>query len=131
MPAEHLDFLAMDAFSSDAVPAHLLAAEAYRTYLRHLNPDGVLAIHITNRYLDLAPVVAEAAWANGFTGIIVDDAGEEQDYYSPSTWVLLTRAPAIFENASFNDSFAIGRLRRKPGFRGWTDDYSNIIQILQ
>ena len=75
MPDEHLDFLAMDAFSSDAVPVHLLAAEAYRTYLRHLNPNGVLAINISNRYLNLAPVVAEAALANGFSGIIVEDDG--------------------------------------------------------
>jgi spermidine synthase len=131
MPDEHLDFLAMDAFSSDAVPVHLLAAEAYHTYVRHLNPDGVLAIHITNRYLDLAPVVAETAWANGFTGILVDDAGEEQDYYSPSTWVLLTRAPELFNHPAFNDHFAVSGLKRKPGFRGWTDDYSNIIQIIQ
>ncbi len=91
LPDEHLDFLAMDAFSSDAVPVHLLAAEAYRTYLRHLNPEGVLAINITNRYLDLAPVVAEAAAANGFTGIVVDDVAEEEIYDSPSTWVLLSR----------------------------------------
>jgi len=131
MPDEHLDLLAVDAFSSDAVPMHLLTAEAWRTLVRHLNADGVLAFNITNRYLDLAPVVAEAAAANGFTGILVDDAGEEQDYYSPSDWVLLTRVPALFEHADFEDKFAVSKLKRTPGFRGWTDDYSNIIQILQ
>jgi hypothetical protein len=131
MPAEHLDLLAVDAFSSDAVPMHLLTAEASWTLVRHLNTDGVLAFNITNRYLDLAPVVAEAAVANGFTGILVDDAGEEQDYYSPSDWVLLTRDPALFEHADFQDKFAVSKLKRTPGFRGWTDDYSNIIQILQ
>ena len=131
MPAEHLDLLAMDAFSSDAVPVYLLAAEAYRTYLRHLNPNGVLAINITNRYLDLAPVVADAAAANGFSGIVIDDAGEDENYYSPSTWILISRAPALFEHANFQDHFAVSKLQRKPGFRGWTDDYSNIVQILQ
>jgi spermidine synthase len=131
LPDEHLDLLAMDAFSSDAVPVHLLAAEAYRTYVRHLNPGGVLAINITNRYLDLAPVVAEAAAANGFTGIVVDDVAEEEIYDSPSTWVLLSRTPAIFSDADFGDYFAMSKLRRKPGFRAWTDDYSNIVQILQ
>jgi hypothetical protein len=131
LPAEHLDLLAMDAFSSDAVPVHLLAAEAYRTYIRHLNPDGVLAINITNRYLNLEPVVAEAALANGFTGIVVDDVAEDENYYSPSTWALLTRSPTLFTDADFGDHFAVSKLRRKPGFRGWTDDYSNIIQILQ
>jgi hypothetical protein len=131
MPPEHLDFLAVDAFSSDAVPMHLLTAEAWWTFVRHLNPDGVLAFNITNRYLDLAPVVAEAAAANGFTGIIVDDAGEQEDYYSPSDWILVSRTPALFEHANFQDKFAISKLMRKPGFRGWTDDYSNIVQILQ
>ena len=110
---------------------HLLTAEAWWTLVRHLNPDGVLAFNVTNRYLDLAPVVAEAAAANGFTGIIVDDAGEQEDYYSPSNWILVSRTPALFEHANFQDKFAISKLMRKPGFRGWTDDYSNIVQILQ
>ena len=131
LPDEHLDFLAMDAFSSDAVPVHLLTGEAYRTYLRHLNPEGIMAINITNRYLDLAPVVAEAALANGFTGIVVDDYGEDENYLSSSTWALLTRAPALFEHANFQDRWTFSKLKRKPGFRGWTDDYSNIVQILQ
>jgi hypothetical protein len=131
LPDEHLDFLAMDAFSSDAVPVHLLTGEAYRTYLRHLNPEGIMAINITNRYLDLAPVVAEAAGANGFTGIVVDDYGEDENYLSSSTWALLTRAPALFEHSNFQDRWSFSKLKRKPGFRGWTDDYSNIVQILQ
>jgi spermidine synthase len=131
MPDEHLDLLAMDAFSSDAVPVHLLAAEAYPTYLRHLKPDGVIAINITNRYLDLAPVVAEAAAANGFTGIVVDDDGNDENYYSPSSWILLSRAPAIFNHVNFQDRWSVSDLKRKPGFRVWTDDYSNIVQILQ
>jgi hypothetical protein len=131
MPPEHLDFLAIDAFSSDAVPMHLLTAEAWRTLVRHLNPEGILAFNTTNRYLDLAPVVAEAAAVNGFSGIVVDDAGEQEDYYSPSDWILVSRDPALFDHANFQDKFAISKLVRKPGFRGWTDDYSNIVQILQ
>ncbi len=131
MPPEHLDFLAIDAFSSDAVPMHLLTAEAWKTLMRHLNLDGILAFNITNRYLDLAPVIAESAAANGFTGIVVDDAGEQEDYYSPSAWILLSRVPSVLEHPNFQDKFAISKLKRKPGFRGWTDDYSNIVQILQ
>jgi hypothetical protein len=131
MPDEHLDLLVVDAFSSDAIPMHLLTAEAWRTLVRHLNADGVLAFNITNRYLDLAPVVADGAAANGFTGIVVDDAGEEQDYYSPSAWILVTRVPTLFEHTDFQDKFAVSKLKRTPGFRGWTDDYSNIVQILQ
>ena len=105
MPDEHLDFLAMDAFSSDAVPIHLLAAEAYRTYLRHLKPDGVLAINISNRYLDLEPVVAQAAQANGFHGVVVDDDGEDENYFSPSTWVLLSRDAALLDDGNFRRPF--------------------------
>ncbi len=131
MPDEHLDLLAVDAFSSDAVPVHLLAAEAYRTYLRHLNPGGVLAINITNRYLNLEPVVAEAAEANGLRGLVVDDVAEDEDYDSPSIWILLSHSPAVLTPDDFGDHFAVSKLRRKPGFHGWTDDYSNIIQILQ
>jgi SAM-dependent methyltransferase len=132
MPAEQLDFLAMDAFSSDAVPVHLLAAEAYPTYLRHLKPDGVLAINTTNRYLNLAPVVAEAAAANRLAGLVVEDDGGGQYYYSASTWILLSRDPALFQHPNFQDAWSeVDVLERRPRFRGWTDDYSNIIQILQ
>jgi hypothetical protein len=131
MPDEHLDFLAIDVFSSDAVPVHILAVEAYRTYLRHLNANGILAINITNRYLNLAPVVAEAASANGFSGIVVDDDGGDESFYSASTWVLLSRSAALFDDPNFYDKFFISKLQRRPSFRGWTDDYSNIIQILQ
>jgi hypothetical protein len=131
LPDEHLDLLAIDAFSSDAIPVHLLAAEAYRTYVRHLNPNGILAIHITNRYLNLEPVVAQAAEANGFRGIVVDDAAEDEDYYTPSIWALLSRDAALLNEANFGDHFAVSKLRPKPGFRAWTDDYSNIVQILQ
>lgn len=130
MPDEHLDFLAMDAFSSDAVPVHLLTREAYATYARHLNPGGVLAINVTNRYLDLEPVVGQAAADLGWSGVSVYDDGEDQQYYYISNWVLVSRDPAIFRNHNF-DGADITALKTRPGFRAWTDDYSNIIQILK
>ncbi len=130
LPSENLDFLAMDAFTSDAVPVHLLTKEAYAIYARHLKPEGVLAINISNRYLDLAPVVAQAAADLGWTGISVYDDGEEESYYYGSTWVLLSRVPAIFEHRNFK-SADYNPLKPKPGFRAWTDDYSNIIQIIK
>ncbi len=120
----------MDAFSSDAVPVHLLTKEAYAAYDRHLNPNGVLGINISNRYLDLEPVVAQTASEIGWTGVTVNDDGNEEDYYSPSTWILLCRSPRIFEHANFQDP-SVNRIRTKKGFRPWTDDYSNIIQILK
>src|SRR5439155_19312438 len=60
-PAQNFDVLALDAFSSDAIPVHLLTVEAFKTYLRHLKPGVVLAVHISNRYLDLVPVLQQAA----------------------------------------------------------------------
>jgi len=130
LPDEKLDFLAMDAFSSDAVPMHLLTREAYVSYQRHLKPTGVLAVNISNRYLDLAPVIAQPMAEMGWQGMVVDDDGTEEPFYDGSTWVLLTRAPEIFGNASFTSSGA-KRLVAKPGFHAWTDDFSNMIQILK
>jgi len=128
--SEQLDFLAMDAFTSDAVPMHLLTREAYHTYQRHLKPDGVLAINISNRYLDLEPIIAEAAKEMGWSGIVVYDEGTSETFYVSNTWILLSKSPAIFGHPNFQDANTYA-LAPKPGFRGWTDDYSNIIQILR
>lgn len=130
LPGEQLDFLAMDAFTSDAVPVHLLTQEAYATYQRHLNPGGVLAINISNRYLDIEPVVAQSAFELGWRGVVVADDGNEEDYYTPSTWILLCRSAKFFEHPNFQGQF-VTRLRTTPGFRPWTDDYTNIIQIFR
>ena len=132
MPDEHLDLLAMDAFSSDAVPVHLLTAEAYRDvsappesgrragdqYHQSLSESGARGGRSGRRQrLDAA-----SWWTT---------MARTQDYYSPSTWVLLSRDAALFDHKNFQDEFAVSHLERKPGFRAWTDDYSNIIQILQ
>jgi hypothetical protein len=130
LPDEHLDFLAMDAFSSDSVPVHLLTSEAYATYQRHLKPGGVLGVNISNRYLDLEPIVAGAAARLGWSGVVVNDDGYEEAYYMPSTWALVSSQPRIFEGANFNDE-SVDRIHANPKIRAWTDDYSNIIQILK
>jgi hypothetical protein len=130
LPDENLDFLAMDAFSSDSVPLHLLSLEAYTTYSRHLKPDGMMAVNISNRYLDLEPVVSQAAAAMGWSGVVISDDGELQPYYTASTWILLARSAAAFNSGSFADGY-IQALKPHPEFRAWTDDFSNIIQILK
>ncbi len=130
LPPENLDFLAMDAFSSDAVPIHLLTREAYQVYLKHLKPSGVLAVHISNRYLNLAPVVAQAMQDIGWHGVIVDDDGSSQPYYSGSTWTVLARDESFFHDRNFQAP-EISPLEPQPGFRAWTDDFSNIIKILK
>ena len=130
LPDEHLDFLAMDAFSSDAVPVHLLTREAWASYQRHLKPGGVLAVNITNRYLNLEPVIARTALDLGWHGVVVEDDGLEESFYTLSVWALMSRDPGIFQHRNFRDS-SVTPLKTSAGFRPWTDDYSNIIQILK
>lgn len=129
MPNENLDFLAMDAFTSDAVPMHLLTREAFRIYSRHLKPDGVLAVNISNRYLDLEPPISAAAAEAGFSGILVYDEGNAEPYYVGNTWVLMNRDPSFFNHPNFADG-QISQLIPQPGAQPWTDDYSNILDIL-
>jgi hypothetical protein len=133
MPSENLDFLAMDAFSSDAVPLHLLTREAYQVYLKHLKPDGILAVHISNRYLDLKPVVAQSMADIGWHGRVVEDDGVEEPFYTGTTWVILSPDDKFFEAKNFESdgSSMILPLVPKPGFRAWTDDFSNILTIIK
>ncbi len=129
-PAQGFDLLAIDAFSGDSIPAHLLTLEAMKTYLRHLRPDGILAIHVTNRYLDLQPVVAAAAQHYGRTALLYElEPDEDDDFCFSSDWVLVMspeRARAL--PLVMNDGKA---LRQKPGFRPWTDAFSNLFSVLK
>jgi hypothetical protein len=129
-PTQNFDILSVDAFSSDAIPIHLLTREALALYFRHLKPDGILALHISNRYLDLAPVCAAGAVYFHKEARTVSDDGEGASYLSSSTWVLLTSAPQWFDTPAFAGA-DITPTPLKPGFRPWTDDYSNIVQILR
>lgn len=133
MPSENLDFLAMDAFSSDAVPMHLLTREAFRLYSKHLKPDGVLAVHISNRYLDLKPVVARGMAEMGWRGRVIEDEGWDQPYYTGTTWVVLSADEKLFETKFFqgDSGSVVTQLMPKPGFPGWTDDFSNIVTIIK
>ena len=123
---QNYDLLAIDAFSSDAIPVHLITREAMAIYLKHIKPDGVMAFHVTNRFLNLAPVVEQIAATYGLsTALITDNSGDAW----LSEWVLVTRnqkllaAPAIKSHAR-----AIAAI---PGLRLWTDDFNNLIQILR
>jgi len=110
------DLLAVDAFSGDAIPIHLLTAEAFGLYLSHLKPDGVLALHITNRYLDLAPeVLAQAANAGLQARVIRNDPNPEDDVYE-ATWVVAHRGDGA---------------RPAAATRVWTDDYSNLLGAMK
>ena len=129
-PPQRFDLLAMDAFSGDSIPTHLLTLEAMQGYLRHLAPQGVLAVHITNRYLDLKPVMASAAQALGRVALAYELTPPEGDLYCRrSTWVLLLTPeqasalpPALVDGV---------RLPVPADFRPWTDSFSNLLGILK
>jgi hypothetical protein len=123
------DVLVIDAFSGDAIPVHLLTVEAFETYIKSLKkPSGILAIHITNSYLDLRPVVFAAARRLGLQAIWVHSAGDGKTT-SDSNWVLISTRGNLPEV----DAAARG-VGEDAGYvrtiRPWTDDYSNLFQIL-
>lgn len=126
--SQGFDVLAVDAFSSDSIPVHLLTREAFGIYFRHMKPDGILAVHISNRYLDLEPVVKAAADAHGKVARIYDnDDVDERGVYS-STWVLLASNEAAFAH----EKFSVAKpLEPKRKIRAWTDDYSDLYAILK
>jgi SAM-dependent methyltransferase len=129
---QNFDVLAIDAFSSDAIPVHLITREALGTYLRHMKPDGIVAFHVSNRFLDLIPVVARLAKEHGAYSVLVrDDPEEEEDQRrSRSDWVLVSRDPAALKREAMVEREAT-EVEDRPEWRTWTDDYSNLIQILK
>jgi len=126
-----LDLLALDAFSSDAVPMHLITREAFAAYARALSPRGLLLVHISNRFLDLEPVVATAAKEGGWHSLrlrhrpsILEEAA------SASDWVALSRDPAVLRTLAARGG-AWKPVPRYPGFTPWTDDYASILPVLK
>jgi hypothetical protein len=125
---ENFGVLAVDAFSSEAVPVHLLTREAMELYFRHLKPDGILAVNISNRFIDLEPVVDGECRALGKTDRLVDtDDDASQDLFA-ATWMLVTSRANGFDQFIVNGSAGIEPGRK---IRLWTDDYSNLFQILK
>jgi SAM-dependent methyltransferase len=125
-----LDVLALDAFSSDAVPMHLLTREAFAVYARVLQPRGVLAVHISNRFINLAPVVAAAARDGGWQAMVLNHNPSTLDRDdSRSSWIVMSRDPETFATIQLDGGD--WRLLREPrGFDGWSDDYASILPLL-
>jgi hypothetical protein len=123
------DLLVIDAFSSDAIPVHLLTLEAHRLYWSHLKPGGVLAFHVTNNYLDLAPVVADAGAALGKKAFLITSS-VDTGVTSNADWVLLAGEPSRL--ASFGiDGLSAIRLHPRQAERVWTDDYSDLLGTIR
>ena len=129
-PSQQFDLLVMDAFSGDSVPVHLITTEAFRTYFRHLKPDGILAVNISNRYLDLKPVMERAAAALGKIALNFEYYADEDENYLcyDCTWALILD-PSV--RSRFPDLGAGSLLPPNPGFRPWTDDFSDMRRILR
>ncbi|WP_311267236.1 fused MFS/spermidine synthase [Sphingobium sp. WCS2017Hpa-17] len=134
-PAGGADLLVIDAFSSDSIPMHLLTREALDIYGQRLARDGVLLIHISNRYLDLRPVVAGDAAAEGWHARLrhyVPDKRDEGRHYAASIWVALSRDPARLDQLvrlSGREQWQL--LKPRPGFSAWTDDHASILPVLK
>ena len=125
------DVLAVDAFSSDAIPLHLLTDEAIGVYLRALAPRGVLLIHISNRYIELEPVLAAAAKHRGLTARTRDDNPQDRQLLTPSSWVLLTRDPQQLERLAAARPDAPWTKLKPPAPQVWTDDHASILPYIR
>jgi hypothetical protein len=125
---QQYDVLAIDAFSSDAIPVHLITKEAMAIYLKHIKPDGVIAFHVTNRFLKLSPVVKQIADTYGLkVALIADDEGEGDA--SRTDWVLVTRNQKLLDNEKIKEDTT--EITEIPRLRLWTDDFNNLVQILK
>ena len=124
---QNFDVLAVDAFSSDSIPVHLITLEAVQIYEKHMKPDGVIAFHVSNRFLDLKPVVSMIAEKRGLHVAWVRDSYD--DGSTTSDWVLLTKDKTQFLKPDILDGTFI--IPPEPKLRIWTDDFNNLLQVLK
>jgi SAM-dependent methyltransferase len=126
---QRYDVLAIDAFSGDAIPVHLITSEALELYRRHLQPNGVIAFHVSNRYLNLAPVVKQLADHARLKSVLIANGDDDKRDVFSSDWVLVTA------NQAFIDALRYSRDREDitvpRGLRRWTDDYNSLLPILR
>jgi hypothetical protein len=128
-PPQSFDVLAIDAFSGDAIPMHLLTTQAMGIYRRQLAPGGILAFHVSNQYLDLAPEVALLAASAGMSARLVDTPARDEVGEYRAQWVLVT------SNAAFLAQPPLAAMAEpispRSGLRAWTDDNSSLLPILR
>lgn len=129
-PEQKFDVLAVDAFSSDSIPVHLITLEAVQIYMKHMKEDGVIAFHVSNRFLDLKPVVEQIANKLSLHTAWVHEIAKDDDTdRTVSDWVLLTKdRPFLLRDQILDSTYII---TPQPGWRLWTDDYNNLLQVLK
>ncbi|NJC08637.1 fused MFS/spermidine synthase [Polymorphobacter fuscus] len=134
-PAAGLNILAVDAFSSDAIPLHLVTREAFRVYGRALDRDGLLLVHVSNRFLDLEPMIAAIAAQEGWTAVLRDyHPGVERpgEMFSASTWIALSRNPERLDALQASSPAQDWRpVQGRSGVTAWSDDFASVLPILK
>jgi hypothetical protein len=128
-PPQSYDVLAIDAFSGDSIPLHLLTREAVALYFRHLRPTGVVAVHISNKFFNFAPVVASLAAAFGKPARLVRSAPDTKNGIAMADWALVPAATDYFAAPEWKRTAWLVTPPR--GARVWTDDYSNLLGVLR
>lgn len=123
------DLLVVDTFSSDSIPLHLLTKEAFAIYLQRLRPDGLLALHISNYHLDLRPVIRNLANHFRLRAVVISSQQNGERHY-PSLWMLMSRNEGFFKLPAIANRVS-PRERAGAEIRLWTDDYSNLFQLLK
>lgn len=126
--SQRLDVLAVDAFTGDSVPVHLLTVEALGVYLRHLRPGGIVAFHVTNRFLALAPVVEQIAAAHGLPALRIRDEAEDSDLRA-TDWVLVAADPKTLLQPGLQRWAS--PIAPMAGLKPWTDDFNNLFGVVK
>ncbi len=122
------DVLMMDAFSGDSIPVHLMTREAFEVYFRHLRPDGIVVMHISNKYLNLEPVLERVTASMGKAAWVLEADDSEDETCYGTTYVLVAHSPETFQNSAFRGGHTP---KPKAGVEVWTDRYSNLFRILK
>lgn len=126
---QNYDALAIDAFSSDSIPVHLLTSEAFHLYFRQLKPDGVLALHISNQYLNLQPVVQAVAASLGKEAILVNNEDDQKQGIYAASWILMGNPSGFFGKSEMETAGSI--LPKVTQQQLWTDNYSSLLRLLK
>jgi hypothetical protein len=131
-PPQGFDILLLDAFAGDAIPVHLLTAEAFQLYLRNLTPGGLLVVHITNRYLDLAPQISRIAGDFGLHGVILDHARLQSPVEHWSRVALLCADASALTHPTVMGTAGTTPQPVSSSIRGaaWTDDFANLFSAV-
>jgi len=130
-PPQRFDLLALDAFNGDSVPVHLLTKEAFALYNRHLNTNGIIAVHISNNYIDLEPVLVNVAREMNLTVAIFDfRPSPDRWWIRANVWVLLSRSQEVLNAPALHKAARLPEpnCERVPL---WTDDFTSLYQVLR